>query len=83
MNPILAILLSPRVTSPARKVLLSAGSIAIVKYVPNVELQAGLLLLLGAILQAWSEYDDQRIKAASASKAAATVADAILKEQNP
>lgn len=61
MNP----LTSPRVTSPLRKVILSVGSIAIAKYVPNVEIQGGLLLLLGAVLQAWSEYDDQRIKAAA------------------
>lgn len=65
MNQILAIMLSPRVTSPARKVLLSGGSIVIVKTVPNVELQGGLILLLGAILQAWSEFDDQRIKKAA------------------
>ena len=65
MNALAAILLSPRVTSPARKVLLSAGSIAIVKSVPNIELQGGLILLLGAVLQAWSEYDDRRVAAAA------------------
>lgn len=65
MNALAAILFSPRVTSPLRKVLLSAGSIALAKYVPNVEIQAGSILVLGAILQAWSEYDDHRIKAAA------------------
>lgn len=62
MNPIVAIFTNTDVTSAARKVLLALGAAAIVKYVPGVEVQGGLMLFLGAVLQAWSKYDDQRIK---------------------
>lgn len=83
MNPIAAILLSPRVTSPLRKVLLSAGSIAIAKYVPNMEVQAGILLVLGAVLQAWSEYDDQRVGAKAAGQAAQNMGDLTTPPKEP
>ena len=69
MNPILTILTNTDVTSTARKVLLSAGSIAAVKFIPNVELQGGAILLLGAVLQAWSKYDDGRVGAKAAGQA--------------
>lgn len=83
MNPILAILTNTDVTSTARKVLLSAGSIAAVKFIPNVELQAGAILLLGAILQAWSKYDDGRVGSKAATQTAQIAADILRPPQEP
>ena len=64
MSVVRAILTNTDVTSAVRKVVLSIGSIGIAKYVTNPEIAGGLILLLGSLLQAWSKYDDARIKRA-------------------
>lgn len=70
MGLLLAIATNTDVTSAARKVVLILGTAVIVKYVPGVEVQGGLMLFLGAVLQAWSRYDDGRVGARAAGDVA-------------
>ena len=65
MNTLRAILTAPDVTSSIRKVLLILAAYAGAKYGLTAEAQAASLGLVASILQAWSHYDDKKIKEAA------------------
>jgi len=75
------ILTHPRVLSRVRRILVMAGTVLVVKYVPEVGMQAAILGAINEIMEVWASLDDSRV--AEKAVKSATEADAAAKNTPP